>query len=212
MGRGMAGTYTSKPHLGRLGMANMDKVSLRAEAMRRRDALAERERRSAAICERVAALPVYAAARAIHCYLSMRSEVDMRPLIAGALTAGKRVVVPVVVPRAAELSHAWLDSLDAGALVPGSFGTFNPRALRLAAPGDWDLTIVPLLAFDRRGYRLGYGKGFYDRLLAASQAPAVGVAFAAQEVAALPVEPHDVALAWIATEDEVIRTSATGSG
>ena len=180
--------------------------------MARRDALDARERRGAAIRERVAALPIYAAARAVHCYLSMRSEVDTRPLIASALAAGKRVAVPVVVPRAADLSHAWLDSLDADALAPGSFGTFNPRVLRLAEPGEWDLTIVPLLAFDRRGYRLGYGKGFYDRLLAASPAPAVGVAFAAQEVAALPVEPHDVALAWIVTEDEVIRTSAPRLG
>ena len=179
--------------------------------MARRDALDARERRGAAIRERVAALPIYAAARAVHCYLSMRSEVDTRPLIASALAAGKRVAVPVVVPRAADLSHAWLDSLDADALAPDSFGTFNPRQLRPAAPGEWDVTIVPLLAFDRRGCRLGYGKGFYDRLLTATRAPAVGVAFAAQEVPALPAEPHDVALAWIVTEDEVIRTHSSVS-
>jgi 5-formyltetrahydrofolate cyclo-ligase len=183
----------------------MEKQPLRREAMLRRDELADREGRSAAICERVVALAAYAAARAVHCYLPMRSEVDVRPLLADALARGKRVVVPVVVPKADELSHAWLASLDAEALAPGSFGTFNPREMRAAAPGDWDITIVPLLAFDRRGYRLGYGKGYYDRLLASIRAPAVGVAFAAQEVAALPVEPHDVALDWIVTEDEVIQ-------
>lgn len=174
--------------------------------MLRRDALDERERRSAAICRRILAMPFYAAARAIHSYLPMRSEADVRPLIADALARGKGVVVPVVAPGAAELSHAWLESL--GALEPGTFGTFNPRDARPAAPGDWDLTIVPLLAFDRRGYRLGYGKGYYDRLLAARSTPAVGAAFAAQELDALPVEPHDVALDWIVTEREAIDVSA----
>jgi 5-formyltetrahydrofolate cyclo-ligase len=174
--------------------------------MERRDALGDRERRSAAICAHVRALPAFAAARGIHCFLSMRSEVDTRPLISAALASGQAVVVPVVLPKAVELSHAWLDSLDAGALAPGTFGTFNPRDLRPAAVGDWEVAIVPLLAFDRRGYRLGYGKGYYDRLLAASPAATIGVAFAAQELDMLPVEPHDVPLDWIVTEDEVIAT------
>src|SRR5689334_24544640 len=126
----------------------MDKSSLRAAAMLRRDALDDRERRSAAICALVAAMPSYASARAIHCYLPMRSEVDTRPLIADALARGKRVAVPVVVPKASELSHAWLASLSAGALAPGVFGTYTPRDTLPAAPGDWELTIVPLLAFD----------------------------------------------------------------
>src|SRR5215212_7357380 len=178
----------------------MDKAALRAAAMLRRDALDDRERRSAMICAKVVASPSYAAARAIHCYLPMRSEVDTRPLIADALARRKRVAVPIVVPKAAELAHAWLESLAAAALTPGAFGTFNPRDLRMAAPGDWDLAIVPLLAFDRRGYRLGYGKGYYDRLLAASPVTTIGVAFAAQEIDMLPAERHDIALDWIVTE------------
>ena len=173
--------------------------------MRRRDTLDDRERRSAAICERVAALPSYVAARAIHCYLPMRSEVDTRPLIADALARGKRVAVPIVVPKAADLAHGWLESLAAGALVPGVVGTFNPLDARPAAPGDWDLAIVPLLAFDRSGRRLGYGKGYYDRLLAASPVTAVGVGFAAQEVDCLPATARDVSLDWIVTELEAIE-------
>ena len=173
--------------------------------MLRRDALDDRERRSTAICALVLASPSYAAARAIHCYLPMRSEADMRPLIADALARHKRVAVPIVVPKAAELAHAWLESLAADALTPGAFGTFNPRDLRPAAPGDWELVIVPLLAFDRRGYRLGYGKGFYDRLLAASPVISIGVGFATQEVEALPAEAHDIPLDWVITEREVIE-------
>ena len=172
--------------------------------MLRRDALEDRERRSAAICALVVASPGYAAARAIHCYLPMRSEVDTRPLIADALAHGKRVAVPIVVPKAADLAHAWLETLAADALIPGAFGTFNPRELRPAAPGDWELAIVPLLAFDRRGYRLGYGKGYYDRLLADGSVTTIGVGFAEQEIDMLPDEPHDIALGWIVTEREVI--------
>ena len=182
----------------------MDKASLRAAAMLRRDGLDEREQRSTMICARIVASPAYATARAIHCYLPMRSEVDTRPLLADALAHGKRVAVPIVVPRAAELAHAWLDSLAADALAPGAFGTFNPRDLRPATPGEWELVIVPLLAFDRRGYRLGYGKGYYDRLLAASPVASIGAAFAAQEIDRLPIEAHDIALDLIATEREMI--------
>jgi 5-formyltetrahydrofolate cyclo-ligase len=188
----------------------MEKVTLRSEAMLRRDALDQRERRSLTICERVAALPSYVAARTIHCYLPMRSEVDTRPLIADALARGKRVAVPVVVPKASELSHAWLESLSADGLAPGVFGTYTPRDARPAAPGDWDLTIVPLLAFDRRGYRLGYGKGYYDRLLATDPSITIGVGFAAQEIAALPDEAHDIALDWIVTEHELIEPRRIG--
>jgi 5-formyltetrahydrofolate cyclo-ligase len=109
-----------------------------------------------------------------------------------------------VVPKAAELAHAWLESLAADALAPGVFGTSNPRDLQPAALGDWDVVIVPLLAFDRRGHRLGYGKGYYDRLLAASHAASIGVGFAAQEIDALPAEAHDVALDYVITERELI--------
>jgi 5-formyltetrahydrofolate cyclo-ligase len=189
-----------------------DKSVLRRQSMERRDALDERTRRSVAICERIIASAEYRAARTLHCYLPMRSEVDVRALIAHAFAHGKSIAVPVVVPKANELSHAWLESLDAEALAPGVFGTANPRSLRRAAPGDWDLTIVPLLAFDRRGHRLGYGKGFYDRLLATLAVPTIGAAFAAQEIAALPDQPHDIALDWIATEDELIAGRAQTRG
>jgi 5-formyltetrahydrofolate cyclo-ligase len=174
--------------------------------MRLRDALDRREQRGAAICQRVVALPSYLAARAIHCYLPMRSEVDTRPLIADALARGKRVAVPIVIPKASELSHAWLESLADDALAPGVFGTYGPRDPHPAMPGEWELTIVPLLAFDRRGFRLGYGKGYYDRLLAASATITVGVGYAAREIAALPDEGHDIPLDWIVTERELIET------
>lgn len=175
---------------------------LRREAGARRDALADRADRSATIRDRVAALAPYRTAAAIHCFLAIRSEVDTRPLVAAALAAGKAVAVPVIV--GGSMAHSWITSLDAAAFAPGQLGTASPLSLSPAHPGDWALTIVPLLAFDRAGYRLGYGKGYYDGLLAQGAGLAVGVAFACQEVPVIPREAHDQPLDLIVTEEGVI--------
>lgn len=185
-----------------IGVAEQ-KRQLRAEAVARRDALDDRGGRSAAICAAVLGTAQWASARAIHCFLPMGSEVDTRPLVLAALAAGKGVAIPIT-PRDGPLQHAWISGLAPELFEPGRFGTLRPRVVVPAAPGDWGLTIVPLLAFDRAGYRLGYGKGYYDRLLAACGSDAVGVAFAAQEWPALPHEAHDVPLPLIVTEAEPI--------
>lgn len=180
------------------------KAALRAEMIARRDALPDRDRRSAQICALVQQLPAFLAATAIHCYVPMRSEVDTRSLIAAALAAGKAVAVPIVAGQH-RLEHSWIDSLTETEWVRGRFGTLQPRQIRPAQPGAWSLTIVPLLAFDRELYRLGYGGGFYDALLAFAPAIAVGVAFAVQEVAHVPREPHDIRLDMVVCEDGVRR-------
>jgi 5-formyltetrahydrofolate cyclo-ligase len=180
-----------------------EKRRLRRELMAQRDQIEGRDARSEAIRQRVLAAPDFQRARAIHCYLSIRSEVDTRILIATALTQGKAVAVPVVEPSR-RLSHCWITGIDPADFTAGVLGTLTPRVIRPARPGDWDLTIVPMLGFDRAGYRLGYGMGYYDKLLAAVPAVALGVAFSAQERASLPREPHDMPLDFIATEDEWI--------
>ncbi len=175
----------------------------RRRATARRNAVDDHAERSAVICARLAALPIFQAAAAIHCYLPIRSEVDTRFLIDAALAAGKAVAVPVV-GNDHHLDHSWIDRLDTEAFVIGPHGTLQPRAMRPAAPGSWDLTVAPLLAFDRAGYRLGYGKGHYDRLLAQTRGVSIGVAFAVQEEPCLPHEPHDVPLDIIVTEYDII--------
>ena len=179
--------------------ASARKALLRREATARREALDGRAARSAAICQLVQGLPAYQAAAALHCFLPIRSEVDTRPLVVAALAAGKAVAVPVMGADGV-LTHSWLDDLTAEALVSGTHGTVRPRRLRPAYVGEWTLTIVPLLAFDRAGYRLGYGKGYYDQFLAHANGLTVGVAFACQEWPELPHEPHDVPLALVITE------------
>lgn len=185
------------------------KAALRAAMMARRDALPDRDRRSAQICALAQQLPAFLAATVIHCYVPMRSEVDTRPLIAAALAAGKAVAVPVVAGQR-RLEHSWIDSLAETEWVRGRFGTLQPRQIRPARPGAWSLTIVPLLAFDHDLYRLGYGGGFYDALLATAPTIAVGVAFAVQEVVRLPREPHDIQLDLVVCEDG-IRGAEQGS-
>jgi 5-formyltetrahydrofolate cyclo-ligase len=96
-------------------------------------------------------------------------------------------------------------------LEPGVFGTQHPNAAQPVV--DPDLIVAPLAAFDRRGGRIGYGAGHYDRAIAALAGRGhpfrvAGIAFACQEVEAVPVEPHDAPLSMIATEDALIRVEA----
>lgn len=141
------------------------------------------------------------AGKALSGYMPMRTEID--PLAAMAAHRGP-VGVPVIEGKAIPLRfRAWSPSAR---MVAGVFGAQVPEA------GDWvepDVLIVPLLAFDRRGFRLGYGGGYYDRTLQLlrSRKPivAIGFAFSAQEVAEVPIEPTDQRLDLIVTEAGVIR-------
>ncbi|MEL6954416.1 MAG: 5-formyltetrahydrofolate cyclo-ligase [Pseudomonadota bacterium] len=132
-------------------------------------------------------------------YMPIRTEIDPRPAMA-ALSRAHRIAVPVIVGDGLPLKFRhWTPE---AAMVPGPFGAQVP------AEGDWlvpDLIILPLVAFDRRGTRLGYGGGFYDRSLAqlteaASRPAAIGFAYAAQELPELPREPTDQPLDLIVTE------------
>ncbi len=186
------------------------KAELRQHVLHRRDQLEPTYRAwaSAVICEQVAALPLVQAAQVVHGYLPFRSEVDTLPLLATLLVRGQRVVVPIVERGTPDLAHSWLTSCTATDLTAGVYGTPQPLQPIPAPVGVWQLTLVPLVAFCRRGYRLGYGKGYYDRMLAAHPTPTIGIAFAVQAVAMIPAEAHDWRLDWIVTEQGVIESGA----
>ncbi len=181
---------------------NIRKVKrhLRHELLVRRAHIEDRAMRSAQIAHHVLALPSFQAAYAIHCYIAIHSEVETTHLISAALTQGKAVVVPVVTDDG-RLRHSWIRDIDMADFTTGSHGTLVPRRIVPALPGDWDLTFVPLLGFDRQGYRIGYGKGYYDQLLGAATTYAVGLAFQAQECPMIPHEPHDRRLDLVVTEE-----------
>lgn len=136
--------------------------------------------------------------------MPMRTEVDCLPAMAAH---SGPVGVPVILgPGQALRFRRWTPGAR---LVPGDFGALIPEV------GDWvepRVLVVPLLAFDRRGYRLGYGGGFYDRTLEGLRArgpvTAIGFAFAAQEVPEVPTEPTDQRLDLIVTESEAITPGA----
>lgn len=141
-------------------------------------------------------------------YWPIRGEADPLPLLAALAAAGLATALPRIAGRGQPLVfHLWRSG---DPLVGGALGLSEPLAD--APPADPDLVFVPLAAFDRTGHRLGYGAGYYDAtlaVLAAKRPLAVGLAFAAQEVASVPAEPHDHPLAFVITERETIdcRTS-----
>ena len=126
-------------------------------------------------------------------------EIDIRPLLSALHTRGHPVVLPVTGPRDAPLTfRLWQPGAT---LLAERFGTFCPTGEERRP----EILLAPLLAFDRRGGRLGYGGGYYDRTLAGLPgAVAIGCAYAALEVARVPTGPHDQRLDAVATESGVI--------
>jgi 5-formyltetrahydrofolate cyclo-ligase len=142
-------------------------------------------------------------------YMPMRTEIDCMPAMAAHARAGGRVCVPVIPGPGVPLRfHEWT---PAARMVEGAFKALIPEGGEELTPS---VLIVPLLAFDRRGFRLGYGGGFYDRTLeklrATCPVTAIGFAFAAQEVDEVPTEPTDQRLDLIVTEREVLSSGRDG--
>jgi 5-formyltetrahydrofolate cyclo-ligase len=180
------------------------KRALRRAAIERRDLLSagERSAKSERIVDRVLGLPEVGAARTVMAFWSFGSEVQTAALIQRLHEAGKRVVLPRLVEgEIAAVTYAPGDPVAAT-----SFGAMEPVGAELVPAEDVDVVIVPGVAFDRRGGRVGYGGGFYDRLLSrAPSAPAVAVAFDVQLVDGVPQGRNDSRVDVIVTEDEVIR-------
>ncbi len=141
-------------------------------------------------------------------YWPMGTEIDIRPLLQALAGRGHALVLPVTPKRGAPLAfHRWGWG---DALARGPLGTRQPTSGQALRP-DW--LLVPLLAFDRAGRRLGYGGGYYDRTLAALPgATVIGCAYAAQEVPDVPAGPDDVALPCVATEAGIIRCAPADVG
>ena len=142
-------------------------------------------------------------------YWPIGDELDARPALLSLAARGHLLALPTTPPRGQPLTfRAWAPGGD---LLSGRFGTLEPPA------GAPDVTptflLVPLLAFDRRGGRLGYGAGYYDRTLASLPgATAVGLAFHRQEVAEVPTGPGDAPLHAIVTDREVILSGVPVPG
>src|SRR3984957_9805567 len=177
------------------------KAVLRRAATARRDALPPDERMAAALAVAEQGLPVEVMPGVIVSGFSpLKSEISPLPLLRRLADAGAPLALPVVVGRGQPLiMRAWPFGAP---LTSGVWGIREPPA---DAPEVFpDILLVPLLAFDRTGHRIGYGAGYYDmtiaRLRAMKPVTAIGIAFAAQEIAVVPATPRDARLDLVLTE------------
>ena len=181
------------------------KQALRDAAKQRRRAIPEDEiaKKSARICAYL--LELIDGCDPVMAYVSKPPEVDTHPFIMDLLREGRRVVVPIIEKETRTLRLSYLR--DTTLLVQSTFHVPEPIGNEIPAQSsDIQTVIIPLLAFDRRGNRLGYGAGYYDRFLA--QNPGVkkiGVAFSCQETDSVPGDKNDVRIDIVVTEDEVIH-------
>jgi 5-formyltetrahydrofolate cyclo-ligase len=185
------------------------KAAIRREAKARRDALAPDVRAAAAQAVAARPFPVAVTPGAIVSgFMPMRSEINPIPLMRTLADAGAQLALPVIAGRGRPLimrAYAFGEALAAGV-----WGIREPKP---DAPEVLpDILLVPLLAFARSGHRVGYGAGYYDMTIAALRAEktvlAVGIAFAAQEIADVPTTPRDARLDLVLTEREVIDCRA----
>lgn len=187
---------------------SIEKAELRARARVLRSAMPQEVRAaaSAEICERILASSLFSDCRALLCYAPLGSEVDVLPVAQAALEQGKAVGFPIchgeemefyAVSSLSELCHA------------DRFGIRIPAAdvHRRITPDRDTLMLMPGLAFDGAGNRIGYGKGYYDRYLHRVSVPptTLGVTYAATLLEHIPAEATDIPAAYLVTEKEFIR-------
>ncbi len=161
----------------------------------------ERAVKSREIEERLFALPEFTSARVVMFFASFRSEVDTVPMIRRALRSGKRVVLPKVKGAVLELFEITDYESD---VVPGAWGIPEPAGAHPVDLSQIDFIVTPGAAFDERGNRLGYGAGYYDKILSSFKGTAAAIAFEAQIVGHVPVDAHDIPVRKIVTEKRVI--------
>lgn len=186
-----------------------DKSRIRQDVLRKRDSLDPDTRRAkdSLIKENLFSLKEFLRAPILFFFASFRSEVSTLPQIAEALNRGKRVVLPSVDPLNKELRLYEIKGLSE--LSTGYMGIPEPAVAeeRERDINDVTLVIMPGAAFDSKGNRLGYGGGYYDRLLTRlrRRIPLVALAYEEQLLDSLPAEPHDIKVHMIVTDQRVIR-------
>lgn len=159
------------------------------------------------IMDRFLRLPCFESAKALLLYSSHKGEVHTESIIRSALSLGKRVALPAVMKESHGLGLYEIKSMDE--LAPGAFGILEPpkEQSREVKPEKIDIAVVPGVCFDRRGFRIGYGMGYYDKLLGIIPGRKIGLAYSFQIVDAVPDEMHDVAMDEILTENGIISCS-----
>ena len=186
------------------------KREIRARAKKNRQLQGDKDSLSRRIWDRLAGLPEFTAARRLLVYVGMPEEVQTRPFLPRLWAEGRRIAVPCCTGNRLDLFG--IETL--AELAPGTLGILEPlpvlrRADRKVEVGDLDLIVVPGVAFDKAGGRLGHGKRYYDNLLrcARPETPLVGLAFECQIFPSIPMLDHDVFMDKVVTETAVYERS-----
>jgi len=166
--------------------------------------------KSAAICERVLRLPVFATARKVFAYVSRGNEVATHGLIQQLLAAGREVGVPMFDATRDGYSASLVREFP-GDLAPGKLDILEPKpaAVRPVRLSYFEVLVIPGLAFDRRGCRLGRGKGYFDRLLEGTPGVKIALAYDFEVLSEVPVADHDVHMDFIVTETQTVHCKRT---
>jgi 5-formyltetrahydrofolate cyclo-ligase len=180
------------------------KESVRKILRQRKEAMIpeDRLRKSHRICRHI--MEIIRSGETVMVFTSKEKEVNTKPLIMALFNRGNKVVVPIIVKEDCSLRLSYLR--DFSALVPSTFGVPEPIGSEIpAAAQDIDTIILPMLGFDRKGGRIGYGAGYYDRFLSKNpDLRKIGIAFACQEVDSLPVDENDIFMDAVITEDGIV--------
>ncbi len=194
-----------------LTSTQQDKKRLRLASLQKRRSIKPEDlaRASSLVMANLLSLAEYKAARLIISYCAKEDEVQTRPIIEEALKEGKRVAVIVTEVAPKELHFSEIASFEE--LAPGAFGILEPKPgnLRPVSLEEADIILVPLVAWDEQGRRLGYGQGYFDRALAGvKKVKTLGLALESQRLDDVPTSEHDVPLDLIVTEMRVVRTKS----
>lgn len=166
--------------------------------------------RSASACAAVVALPEFASARTVAGYIPMRKELDVSAVLEAAAQSGKQFLLP----RITDEGLAFHVHVPGRPLVENDWGVLEPDpSAPTVAIAEIDFMLVPALALDLRGYRIGYGKSFYDRVLPElAHGRAIGVVYEFQLLAEVPDEPHDQRVHWIVTDKRSLAAESSVNG
>lgn len=179
---------------------NLNKKMLRRELREKRRKIENKEERSHQIFHNLERLPIWKEAKIINTYVSLEEEVDTKFIIYHGLIERKRIFCPIIYKE--ELKFGEISSFND--LKRGTFGILQPEIpVEIDA---FDIIIVPGIAFDKKGYRLGYGKGYYDKFLSKTKKGIkIGLTFDDLLLEELPHEDHDQRVDIIITENKVIE-------
>lgn len=177
-----------------------DELRLEMKRLRRQITKEESEQKSRAAADAVFELPQYKSAETVMAYMASFKEISTSAIIRDALKH-KHLVIPVSNTDSLTITPSYLKSEND--LVKGAYGIYEPRIIEPAKVNDIDIAIIPGIAFDRRGGRLGFGKGYYDRFLSEFHGVKIGFCYEFQLIDELPLDSHDIPMDIIITEKRI---------